>query len=127
MPCNHKKSDGCAWSNAQLETAVADVMAGNFESWSPRCCKEVRHSPQLSVLPSLWQDKQAALGASDCAHSHGGEGDCYITVCIVLQEFGFPLTKVLVGTVNVLYVTTWKTQPIHGWDTRVGSTFTCPE
>ncbi len=88
------------WTDAQLEMALAAVRSGEMKAHAAA----LKHGiPSSTFYDHLHGRSKKRYGGPPTVLSHEEEGEITVT-CQVLQEFGFPLTKGIVGTIVADYL-----------------------
>ena len=92
MPRNRSKS---TWTDSQLKAAVADVQSGKL---GIRAAARKHGIPRSSLYDHLSGKSSKRYGGPSTVLTAEVEKEI-ATSCVVLQEFGFPVTKELVGVI----------------------------
>ena len=87
------KPKRAAWTNEQLKAAKADVKAGA----SIRGAALLHGIPHSSLHDHVTGKAKKRLGGPETVLEHAIEKEI-ATSCMVLQEYGFPMTKEMVTT-----------------------------
>ena len=95
MLSKYKHKTACTWTNRQLEAAMEDVRAGRA---GVRGAARKYGIPRSSLHDHLIDKSTKRYGGPPTVLTKEIEKEI-ATTCTVLQDFGFPLTKELVGVV----------------------------